>query len=260
VQHKDVDIKLLNPLRVHGERVNPEARLRDTTDLQESIKEVGLLTPVLVMPNGEGYYILSGERRWKACQKLQWTTIPVLVLNTDDPVMALLAGNVQREFTPLQQANVCRLLAEDGKSQTAIARSLGGKGRAYVEILLKLLEAHPAVQELVESGKMALSTFRTIAWKSQEEQQLVIDKSLTRSEDGRITRRAIKKAVKRVEDDRQPERLAGDPEALGDIALRVLNDLEALAALSPFNGGEKLTIRALVEQAGNVLTDLDASL
>jgi len=263
-----VEIGRLSPLKVNDELVNPRSRTRNTTDLQASIKQHGLLQLPIITPvhflldytdPEQEFYILLGERRVTACRALGWKHIECRVQGSSLAVegIALLAtGNVQQIFSPLQYANLARMMAEQGMGSLYIGHTLG-KSAATVSLLFQLLEASPKVQSLVDSGKMSLSTFRTIAARSAEEQDEIVSETKVRNEDGRVTRNAIKSARKRHDDAKKGEPLAGDEVTVRALVKSVDDTLTHLLKMGPFGGSEKTVIRYFVERFNLTIEELE---
>jgi len=145
---------------------NPEQpRLSfDETSLQElaaSIREHGVLQPILVRPlDAGGYQLIAGERRWRASQAAGRATIPALVEEIDDDTALEISiiENLQREdLSPLDEAAMYdRMVREHGYSVRKLAQKLG-KDKGYLENRLRLADAPPEVRELVSLRKDTLS-------------------------------------------------------------------------------------------------------
>jgi ParB family chromosome partitioning protein len=144
------------------ERFDPQAG----DALVESVRERGVLQPILVTPDGEGgYRIVAGERRWRAARSAGLERIPAVVKRADAREMIELAlvENLQREdLNAIEEAKGYRELADAfGLSQAEIAEKVG-KDRSTVANALRLLELPREVQELVESGALAMTHARAL--------------------------------------------------------------------------------------------------
>ena len=120
-------------------------------ELASSIRENGLLQPVTVRPRAEGYELILGERRLRACRLLEHTHIEAFVLPADDAESALLAlvENVQRQDLHfLEEAQAYHRLVEQGMREETLARLLG-KSLSAVSNRLRLLRLEPAVREAI---------------------------------------------------------------------------------------------------------------
>lgn len=139
----------------------------DLAELAESIREQGVLQPVLVRrgPDGESYEIIAGERRWRAAQLAQLHEIPVLVREFDDRTameIALVENVQRRDLTALEEAEGYNRLIEDyGHSQEDIARAVG-KSRSHVANTLRLLNLSAEVRSLLEDGQLTAGHARAL--------------------------------------------------------------------------------------------------
>lgn len=126
--------------------------------LAASIRQSGLMQPILVRPQGDRFELVAGERRWRAAKLVGLKTIPALVRVLDDQSSAELAliENVQREdLNPIERARALRRLSEDfGLTHQAIADRVG-LDRASVTNLVRLADLDDACAGLVRSGKLS---------------------------------------------------------------------------------------------------------
>ena len=153
-------------------------RVFDEEELQalaDSIAEHGIVQPLAVRDEGNGYYmIIAGERRWRAARLAGLDEVPVVVLEADDrTVMELaLVENLQRQdLNPMEEAEGYRVLMEDfGLTQEQTAERVG-KSRPAVANALRLLALPDEVRELVESGALSAGHARAILSLSSEKLQ-----------------------------------------------------------------------------------------
>jgi ParB family transcriptional regulator, chromosome partitioning protein len=136
-------------------------------ELAQSIVQRGLIQPVVVRPapDGRGYQLVAGERRWRAAQRAQLHHIPAIVRDFDDAATyeVALVENIQRQdLNAIDEAAAYRRLIVDfGHSQDALAR-LVGKSRSHVANLIRLLDLPDAVQALVIDGSLAMGHARAL--------------------------------------------------------------------------------------------------
>jgi ParB family chromosome partitioning protein len=155
---RNIDVERITP--------NPEQpRLAfDETSLEElaaSIREHGVLQPILVRPLEEGeFQLIAGERRWRASKAAGLSTIPALVEEIDDDTALEISiiENLQREdLSPLDEASMYdRMVREHGYSVRRLAQKLG-KDKGYLENRLRLADAPEEIRELVSLRKDTLS-------------------------------------------------------------------------------------------------------
>ncbi len=142
-----------------------EAALRD---LAESIREHGIIQPILVRPyknTDDMYEIIAGERRWRAAQMAQLHQVPVIIRDMDDETVCKIAliENLQREdLTAIEEAaGYRRLMEEFGHTQEDVAEMIG-KSRSHVANMVRLLGLPASVQTLVNEGKLSAGHARAL--------------------------------------------------------------------------------------------------
>lgn len=134
-------------------------------ELVHSIKEIGLLQPVVVRPTKTGYELVAGERRLRASKKAGLKTIPALIRKTADNQMlrdALLENIHRSNLTPLEEASAYQqLLSDFGGTQDELATKLG-RSRPQISNTLRLLNLPPAVQRRVAAGVLSAGHARAL--------------------------------------------------------------------------------------------------
>ena len=162
IQH--VAVGTIRPLPGQPRRHFDEAAI---AELADSIATRGLLQPIIVRraPDGQGYQLVAGERRWRAAQRAGLHHIPALVRELDDAATyeIALVENIQRQdLNAIEEASAYRRLIEDfGHSQEELAR-LVGKSRSHVANLMRLLDLPDAVRALVSDGSLAMGHARAL--------------------------------------------------------------------------------------------------
>ena len=142
-------------------------------ELAESIKENGLLQPILVRESALGrYQIIAGERRFRASKLAELTEIPAIVLDKDDKSAAQIAliENIQREdLNPLEEAMAYRSLAEEyDMTQDELSKRIG-KSRSAIANSVRLLDLPDEILALVASRKISAGHARTLLGAKNEE-------------------------------------------------------------------------------------------
>lgn len=147
-------------------------RPEELAELADSIKQNGILQPLLVRKKGSGYEIVAGERRYQAAKAAGLTEIPVVIrdISDDDVFKLALIENLQRsDLSPLEEAQGYRqLIKEKGLTQEELAKLLS-KSRSAITNTLRLLDLPREVQELVEEGKLTAGHARAILAVPSEE-------------------------------------------------------------------------------------------
>jgi ParB family chromosome partitioning protein len=129
------------------------------TELADSIREHGVLQPILVRPIGHQFQLIAGERRWRASRLADRSTIPAIVAEFDDDTAleVSIIENLQREdVSPLEEAVMFRKMTDLGYSLRQLAQKLG-KDKGYIENRLRLSEAPADIRELVSLRKDTIS-------------------------------------------------------------------------------------------------------
>jgi ParB family transcriptional regulator, chromosome partitioning protein len=127
--------------------------------LSESIRERGVLQPVLVRPLASGSYeLIAGERRWRAATLAGMQTMPAIVRPHTDAAtleLALIENMAREDLNPIEEARACEALTEElGLSREDVGRRVG-RGRVAVSNLLRLLELPDEAVELIEQGRLS---------------------------------------------------------------------------------------------------------
>ena len=128
-------------------------------ELADSIREHGVLQPILVRPVGSQFELIAGERRWRASRMAQRDSIPAIVVEFDDETAleVSIIENLQREdVSPLEEAAMFRKMTDLGYSLRQLAQKIG-KDKGYIENRIRLAEAPPEIRELVSLRKDTLS-------------------------------------------------------------------------------------------------------
>lgn len=169
-----------NQLPIERIRPNPHQPRKifdpqDLADLAQTIKDRGILQPVVVRPTDNGNYeLIAGERRWRASQLAGMTEVPVVIRqHVDDREMLILAlvENVQRrDLDAIEKARGFAELATSGTTQEEIAQWVG-LNRASVANFIRLLELPEDVQQLVSRGHLKMGHARALLGLSDPDKQ-----------------------------------------------------------------------------------------
>jgi len=134
--------------------------------LADSIREVGILQPVLVRAGEDGgYELIAGERRWRAARRVGLPTIPAMVRVADDAAMLqhAIVENVQREeLNPLEEAAAYQQLIEDFSLTHDDVATRVGKSRATITNTLRLLQLPPSIQRSLKEGTIRMGHARAL--------------------------------------------------------------------------------------------------
>jgi ParB family chromosome partitioning protein len=176
----EVAISALEPNPFQPRLAMDPARLEELT---ASVRETGIVQPILVRRRGERYQIIAGERRWRAAQAAGLSTVPVTVRDVPDARLLELAlvENVQREeLTPLEEAQAFQRLQEEFRlTQEEIARRVG-RERSTIANALRLLRLPRELRELVSQGRLDAGHARALLALDRQEDQLELGREAAR--------------------------------------------------------------------------------
>jgi ParB family transcriptional regulator, chromosome partitioning protein len=257
ILHLDIDLIQPNPLQPRG-LINPES----LKELINSIKEHGIIEPLVVAKTPAGYQIIAGERRWRASRLAGLTSVPVMVRETTSRGMLEMAivENVQREdLNAIERAQAfSRLTEEFGLSLTEIAKRVG-KSESYVSNTLRLLALPDAIKDGLISGAITEGHARAIAGLG--ETKLMVDAYKTILSENASVRRAEDLARRiKAEHDQRPahkiERIHSDE--LDSMAKDLATATQGLVKITQSKVEARLVfvIRGSLETTSKVLHDI----
>ncbi|MEG1776046.1 MAG: ParB/RepB/Spo0J family partition protein, partial [Clostridia bacterium] len=169
---RDIDIEDIDPNTAQPRRDFDREALEQLT---QSIREAGVLSPILVVENGMRYRIVAGERRFRASRMAGLTSVPCIVRNftTEQQMEAALIENLQREdLNPIEEANAIRgLMQECGYTQEQAAQKLG-KSRPVIANMLRILNLPTEITDLVVTGELSAGHARVLAGVEPQSRQL----------------------------------------------------------------------------------------
>jgi ParB family chromosome partitioning protein len=164
-------------------------------ELVDSIRQHGIIQPLIVRKVGGQCELIAGERRWRAAQEVGLPEVPVIIRSADDlEVLEIsLIENLQRaDLNPIEEAQgYARLAGEFGMRQEDIALKVG-RSRAAVANAMRLLDLHPQIQAWIGQTLLSVGHAKVLlALKSQEEQLLAAETVLRRNATVRATERLV---------------------------------------------------------------------
>jgi ParB family chromosome partitioning protein len=212
---EDIDnlsgIVMLDIIQIEPNKRQPRKRFNDESlnSLAESIKQFGVIQPIIVKKDGEGFSIVAGERRWRAARKAELRQIPAIVRDCNDleTIELALIENLHREdLNPIEEAECYkRLVVEFFHTQDELAEKVG-KSKSSISYALSLLELDTAIQDYVAEGAITPGHARAISKLSTERQldlaQAIIEEGLSVRETERL---AVKDPAPGKSDPREPK-------------------------------------------------------
>lgn len=175
-------------------------------ELAASVRQTGVVQPILVRPRGDRFQIVAGERRWRAAREAGLATVPVTVRDVPDTELLELAlvENIQRqELTALEEAEAFQKLAtEFGLTQEEIARRVG-RERSTIANTMRLLRLPRELRELVGAGRLDAGHARALLALGRADEQLALGREAARKG------LSVREVERRVAQARAPRKRSG---------------------------------------------------
>jgi len=180
-------------------------------ELAESIRLHGLIQPIIVNQMEDGYMIIAGERRFRACKLCGLKEIDAIVKQYSNKLVAEIAiiENLQREdLNPVEVAKgIKQLMEEYGLTQEKVSERLG-KSRSAIANSLRILSLYPEVLELVEKGKISFGHAKILASITEYSAQLILAKKIAKD---KLTVRDLEKEVDAILGNKKRKKIAKLP-------------------------------------------------
>jgi ParB family chromosome partitioning protein len=216
-----MDINKVEPNREQPRKKFDEDAL---LELSESLKQFGILQPLLVQKRADYYEIIAGERRWRAAKKAGLTEIPVIIKQlTDQEIMEIsLIENIQREdLNPIEEAQAYkRLLTEFNLKQDEVAERVS-KSRTAVTNTMRLLKLSDNVQQMVIDEMLTTGHARALIGIEDPEQQYTIAQKIF---DEKLSVRDTEKLIKNLQNQKKDEK--SDAQKIDPKLEAIYRDLE----------------------------------
>lgn len=252
---KELPLDLIQRGRYQPRRDMDEEALQE---LAESIKQQGVMQPVVVRPLESGHYeLVAGERRWRATQLAGFDRIPALIRQVpDEAAIALgLVENIQREnLNPIEEAaSLHRLQEEFGLTQQQTADAVG-KSRTTITNLLRLMGLVEEARIMLEHGDLEMGHGRALLGLTEQQQAPIARQVVSKSLSVRQTEALVRKTLEQAQDNPKPEPEKEDPD------IRRLQDrlADRLGARVAINHGKRGKGKVVIEY--NNLDELDGIL
>ena len=238
----NLGIEEIRPDRHQPRRHFDEAHI---AELAESIKSKGVLLPLIVRRDNDGYVLVAGERRWRAAQKAGLRELPVMVREVSEKESFELAliENIQREdLNPVEEAEAYkRLIEEHGLTQEELAARVG-KERSTVANALRLLRLPEAIKQAIVAGQLSMGHARALlAIGDEADLRRAAEKVIAEQ----LSVRAVEALVQRLKSKKQPrdKREPASSAQVRHLVEKLQRKLGAKVALHDKNGSGTLEIR-----------------
>ncbi len=191
-----LSIAEIEPNRYQPRRDFDQEKLEE---LAESIRNHGVVQPIIVRPLRPGYELIAGERRWRAAQLAGLTEIPAVVrsLSDGEAMEIALIENIQRQdLNPIEEARAFqRLIAEFSLTQDEVAKRVA-RSRPQVTNTLRLLQLSPEIQEYVSRGTLSMGHARALLSLNLEQQTALVTRVIKEG----LSVRQVEESVKRQQE------------------------------------------------------------
>ena len=192
--------------KIEPNREQPRKRFseKELQELADSIKQFGVLQPLLVKKNGDYYEIIAGERRWRAAKLAGLKEVPVIIREyTEKEIVEIaLIENIQREnLNPIEEALAySRLMTEFNMKQEELAERVA-KNRSTISNAIRLLKLNSKIQELIVEGKLSSGHARALI--DLEDEDIKYELALRIVEE-QLSVRDIERIVKAIKENKTP--------------------------------------------------------
>ena len=210
-----IDINDIKPNKDQPRKTFNEEKLKD---LANSIKENGVIQPLIIRKAQNGYELVAGERRWRAARIAEIKKVPCIIRNFDEKQNMIVAiiENMQREnLDPIEEAlGLNEMIKRFEFTQEQVSNALG-KSRAYIANSLRLLKLPEKIQNMIIEGHISAAHGRTIITIKDEKKQIEVCDKIIRNG---LSVRAAERLTEKIKDDAIPERKKRKPSVNAEIA------------------------------------------
>ena len=233
----------IEELRPNRFQARKDFNEQEMAALVASIKESGIIQPIVVRRSGGSYEIIAGERRWRAAQILGLNTVPVVVREATDNEIAVLSliENIQRaELNPLEEAEAYQILQDKFALSQEDISSRVGKDRSTVTNSLRLLKSIAIVKKSLASREMSAGHARAILSLESEQLQARAAAEVVRR---KLSVRETERLVKSIRSKRPKRAAASRDSSLKDLELRLAKRLMTKVRIKTAGSGGSLEIK-----------------
>ena len=209
-----IDINDIKPNKDQPRKTFNEEKLKD---LANSIKENGVIQPLIIRKAQNGYELVAGERRWRAARIAEIKKVPCIIRDFDEKqnMIVSIIENMQREnLDPIEEAlGLNEMIKRFEFTQEQVSNALG-KSRAYIANSLRLLKLPEKIQNMIIEGRISAAHGRTIITIKDENKQIEVCDKIIRNG---LSVRAAERLTEKIKDDARPERKKRKPGVNAEI-------------------------------------------
>ncbi len=195
-------------------------------ELAQSIRQHGVIQPVVVRKTLDGYELVAGERRWRASQLVGLKKLPAVVREfTDAEMMEIaLVENLQRQNLNVIEEAIAfrRLIEEFGLTQEEVSQKIG-RSRSMIANIVRLLNLQPEVQEFVSRGTLTMGQARPLLSLESPELQIAVANQIIEED---LSAREVEELVRRAAAKRPLKKTESNPEEIDETSQFFMNEFE----------------------------------
>jgi ParB family chromosome partitioning protein len=178
----EIAVEDVRPNRYQPRKVFDDIKL---TELVNSIKEKGIVQPIIVQRSDSGYELIAGERRWRAAQKAGLNKIPAIIkeVSSEESLELALIENIQREnLNPIEEARAYQRLSDEFyQTQEDIAKKVG-KDRSSVANCLRLLKLPKEIQDSISNEELTMGHARALLSLDSAKEQILLKNAIIKKQ------------------------------------------------------------------------------
>lgn len=240
-------VTMVNIAKIKPDKDQPRRNFDEDAliELAESIKQVGILDPILVQDRGDHYQIIGGERRWRAAMKAGLREMPVIIGNyTEKEIVEIaLIENIQREdLTPIEEAMAYKKLMDEFHMKHDEVAERVSKSRTAVTNSMRLLKLTKKVQEMVENGMITAGHARAIISVEDPDKQYELAQRIF---DEKLNVREVEKIIKKMNEPAKEAKVKPDTSQFDAIYENISNKMKETL-------GTKVSITGKGDGAGKI--------
>lgn len=250
------DLMTLPVTSIRANEEQPRKRFDEEklNELADSIRQYGIIQPIVVKKEGDIYRIVAGERRFRAAQIAGLTQVPAVLFKGEEDYQVSLIENLQREdLNPIEIAEAySELQKRFGYTQEELSRKVG-KSRSEVSNCMRLLNLCGKVQDLVRNGTLSVGQVRPLAVLNHDEQELLLDRIINE----KLTARQVEKLTsdKTKEEPKKAAKPALKPDYTR-FQKELSSRIKAKVAMKPKRKGISVTLDFASEEDFKAFSDL----
>lgn len=242
-EKKDQIVELDISLVVSNEnQPRKEFEKESLEELKDSIKQYGIIQPIVVRKLNDKYEIIAGERRWRAAKEASLKKVPCIIKEVDDKeaIKLALIENIQRQdLNPIEEANAFKALIDNyNLKQDEVAKAVG-KSRSYIANSLRLLNLDKEILDYVSEGKITVGHGKALLGVRNKKERLNVAKAIV---DKNLNVRETEKLVSKAKTRKSKKDVVKKDPFIEEIEEKLMRALGTKVSLISSKSGGKIEI------------------